>query len=318
MVSRLVKKYLLLIMAVLAIGYFTFFHSSGITSGSLGRSCLNSTNQVSRKTSVYGADRTLFEYDRNSGIIFVGGVARSGSTLVRSILDEHPDINCHDETVILPKVLQMRHGWSKSQRESMRLAEAGMSGDVLDSAFSVLILEVLARLDEPNIRLCNKDLAILKYGTYLKQLFPKSKFLFIVRDARATVHSIVTHKLTLPGYDVKSYRTSLLHWNNETSTMNKECESLGPSSCLRVYYEQLVLHPLEVLTKIGRFLDLKLDDTTNLTKMSKQINPEALSKWVGQIPDDILQNLETIAPMLNMMGYTSNSDQPNYASLTNK
>jgi len=52
--------------------------------------------------------------------------------------------------------------------------------------------------------------------------------------------------------------------------------------------------------------------------MSKQINPEALSKWVGQIPDDILQNLETIAPMLNMMGYTSNSDQPNYASLTNK
>lgn len=50
------------------------------------------------------------------------------------------DVNCHDETVILPKVLQMRHGWSKSQRESMRLAEAGMSGDVLDSAFSVLIL----------------------------------------------------------------------------------------------------------------------------------------------------------------------------------
>jgi len=28
-----------------------------------------------------------------------------------------------------------------------------------------------------------------------------------------------------------------------------------------------VLHPLEVLTKIGRFLDLKLDDTTNLTKV---------------------------------------------------
>ena len=34
----------------------------------------------------------------------------------------------------------MRQQWSKSQKESMRLAEAGMSSDVLDSAFSVLIL----------------------------------------------------------------------------------------------------------------------------------------------------------------------------------
>ena len=50
------------------------------------------------------------------------------------------DVNCRDETIVLPKVLQMRHGWNKSEKESMRLAEAGMSGDVLDSAFSVLIL----------------------------------------------------------------------------------------------------------------------------------------------------------------------------------
>ena len=46
MVSRLVKKYLLLGLAILVIGYFTFFRSSGITSGSL-RSCLNATNQAS-------------------------------------------------------------------------------------------------------------------------------------------------------------------------------------------------------------------------------------------------------------------------------
>ena len=48
--------------------------------------------------------------------------------------------------------------------------------------------------------------------------------------------------------------------------------------------------------------------------MSKQVHSEALTKWVGQIPDDILQDIETIAPMLKKMGYCSNSDQPNYAS----
>jgi hypothetical protein len=35
------------------------------------------------------------------------------------------------------------------------------------------------------------------------QLFPKSKFLWMVRDARATLHSIVTNKIVAPGYDLK-------------------------------------------------------------------------------------------------------------------
>jgi hypothetical protein len=48
--------------------------------------------------------------------------------------------------------------------------------------------------------------------------------------------------------------------------------------------------------------------------MFKQVNPEALSNWVGHIPEDILQDIETIAPMLKKMGYSSNSDQPNYAT----
>jgi hypothetical protein len=78
----------------------------------------------------------------------------------------------------------------KSQKESLRLEEAGLTGDVLDSALSAFILEVVARHGEPSRRLCNKDPFTLKSGTYLKQLFPKSKFLFMVRDVRATVHTI--------------------------------------------------------------------------------------------------------------------------------
>ena len=69
----------------------------------------------------------------------------------------------------------------KSTKESMRLEEAGLTGDVLDSALSSFILEVVAKHGEPAPRLCNKDPFTLKSGAYLKQLFPKSKFLFMVR-----------------------------------------------------------------------------------------------------------------------------------------
>ena len=108
---------------------------------------------------------------------------------------------------------QMRSHWMKSQKESMRLEEAGLTGDVLDSALSAFILEVVARHGEASPRLCNKDPFTLKSGTYLKHLFPKSKFLFMVRDGRATVHSIITRKVTITGFDLKSYRQSLTKWN---------------------------------------------------------------------------------------------------------
>ena len=60
------------------------------------------------------------------------------------------------------------------------------------SAFSAFILEVLAQQSKASPRLCNNDPSTIYSGTYLKHLFPKSKFIFMVRDGRANVHSIIT------------------------------------------------------------------------------------------------------------------------------
>jgi len=94
-------------------------------------------------------DGTLFEYDRQSPLIFIGGVPRSGTTLMRAMLDAHHDVRCGEETRVVPRLLQMRSHWMKSQKESLRLEEAGLTGDVLDSAISSFILEVVARHAEP-------------------------------------------------------------------------------------------------------------------------------------------------------------------------
>jgi len=287
-----------------------------------------------RKTVKKSPDGKVYEYDRNSPLIFIGGVPRSGTTLMRAMLDAHPDVRCGEETRVVPRILSTRNNWMKSEKESMRLQEAGLNSDVLESAISSFILEVIAGHGEASPRLCNKDPFTMKSGMYLKKLFPKCKFLFMVRDGRATVHSVITRKVTITGFDLKSYRQSLTKWNTAISTMNDQCEQMGSDYCMKVHYEQLILHPRKMLTKILQFLDL--DWTEDVMHHEKQINKEhgisiskvertsdqvvkpvnleALSKWVGSIPDDTVKDMAKIAPMLKKLGYDPNGNPPNYGT----
>ena len=54
--------------------------------------------------------------------------------------------------------------------------------------------------------LCYQDPFTLKSGKYLRELFPNSKFLFMVRDGRATVHSIISRKVTITGWCKEIYK----------------------------------------------------------------------------------------------------------------
>lgn len=129
-------------------------------------------------------------------IIFIGGMPRSGTTLLRVLLDAHPDIRCGEETRVIPRLLGIRQQWMKAAFESRRLREAGITPQVLDAAVSAFILEIVAKHGPPAPRLCNKDPFTLRSAVYLRQLFPNAKFIFMIRDGRAVVHSIITRKVS--------------------------------------------------------------------------------------------------------------------------
>lgn len=44
----------------------------------------------------------------------------------------------------------------------------------------------------------------------------------------------------------------------------------------------------------------------------KPVNVEALSKWVGKIPADVVRDMAVIAPMLSRLGYDPLANPPNY------
>lgn len=75
-------------------------------------------------------------------IIFIGGFPRSGTTLMRVMLDAHNAVRCGEETRVIPRLLAMRATWSRSVKEKIRLDEAGVTDQVLDSAVRAFLLEV--------------------------------------------------------------------------------------------------------------------------------------------------------------------------------
>ncbi|XP_034950098.1 protein-tyrosine sulfotransferase [Chelonus insularis] len=306
----------------------------------LGIICGNHKDQptslmVAKEKYVVGEqDKKAYTYDRNMPLIFIGGVPRSGTTLMRAMLDAHPDVRCGQETRIIPRILQMRSHWLKSHRESLRLAEAGITKEVIDSAIAAFCLEVIARHGEPAPRLCNKDPLTLKMGSYMLELFPNAKFLFMIRDGRATVHSIISRKVTITGFDLSSYRQCLSRWNLAISLMHEQCKEVGSKRCLMVPYEQLVLHPRDWMKKILNFLDVPWNESVlhheeyinkpggvPLSKVErssdqviKPINLEALTKWVGHIPEDVVRDMPDIAPMLSILGYDPYANPPVYGA----
>ena len=89
----------------------------------------------------------------------------------------------------------MYSNWMNSEKERLRFKEAGLTKNVLNAAFSSFILEIIIRHGNTAPRLCNKDPLTLKTGSLLMEMFPNAKFLFMVRDGRAAVHSMITRKV---------------------------------------------------------------------------------------------------------------------------
>ena len=290
------------------------------------------TDKSGHVSYVVNDEGVLHSYTRNSPLVFIGGHPRSGTTLMRAIMDSHHLVRCGEETRIIPRIVAMKNRWTMTDVEVERLLEAGVTDQVMDSAISSFILDVIVNHGEPAPVLCNKDPLTLKYGSYMAQLFPNSKWLFMMRDGRAAVHSVIKRNVSISGYDLTNPRQCLTKWNKMVESMYNECNKIGPNRCMIVYYEQLVLQPKKKISLISKFLNLPWDENTihhdeninikggvRISKTEKSssqivqpINIDALNTWVGFYDQEVLNNMDAIAPMLRKMGYNPEDHDPAY------
>ena len=204
--------------------------------------------------------RSLDSKVMNKPYIFVGGVPSSGTTLVRAMLDAHPEIRCGEETRIVPRMLQMRERWRRSAMEHKRLIAAGLNDTVMDKLIRSFISNVIELHGPKALHLCNKDPLSLSQMPQLHNLFPKAKFLLIIRDGRAVANSIVSRNITITGVNHKSYVSAASFWNRAVEKMVGNCNKVGRGNCLRIYYEELVDNPKEEIHRLLDFLNIPWSD----------------------------------------------------------
>jgi protein-tyrosine sulfotransferase len=90
---------------------------------------------------------------------------------------------------------------------------------------------------------------------YIHGIFPNSKFIYMVRDGRAVAYSYMLQ--VRDKMSALKYRSYLRTWNSFNIKAMNDCKKLGDESCLKIRYEDLVLHPEKTLKKVVKFLKIK-------------------------------------------------------------
>jgi protein-tyrosine sulfotransferase len=279
--------------------------------------------------SIYFKNKSDDKILHNTPLIFIGGSYRSGTTLMRVMLDAHPLIRCGQETRILPRFLDFIQ--RQKLTDSVKLEQAGISKASLDKATRTFISNIIYSQGKIAQNICTKDPETLKHIELLAQLYTNSKFILMIRDARATIYSVMKKNLSAGQYS-QDYSKNFIIWNRFIHNMYSQCTRVGKTRCLPVFYEQLVLFPEKEMRKILKFLNIPWNESVlkhevqigkkistsifeiSTDQVTKGINLEGLNNWAGNIPEDILKSLDELAPMLKILGYDTKANPPDYKS----
>jgi protein-tyrosine sulfotransferase len=197
--------------------------------------------------------------------IFIGGVPRSGTTLLRVILDTHPGIHCGTELRVVQALTAL---WSSADRTAQPvLTDAyGVDTEHLRRIFADLVLSFL----EPAWRASGKRRVAEKTPfnvlvfPELRRLFPESPLVHVIRDVRDVVASRLERDREAAGGEpldgVAIARIRAQEW---TAAMEIRRRMLAAEDLARGYfevrYEQLVQWPQEVLEPLFAFLGERFD-----------------------------------------------------------
>jgi len=199
--------------------------------------------------------------NRGKNFIFVGGVPRSGTTLVQNILDSHTDIFGLPEFFFLPEVIRVR--------DKMHFdIDHGMT-DVICSKSDVdnYLCTFIENFLFPMIKkykcglLSEKTPHNVLVFPNLAELLPAARFIHVVRDPRAVISYLFEvrkrsqkKEKKYPGH-MAGVRDAI-KFNCKCLQKGFEASAKHPDKILTVVYEKLVKDPEFETKKICQFLNI--------------------------------------------------------------
>jgi hypothetical protein len=225
--------------------------------------------------------------------IFIGACPRSGTTLLRTMLNTHPEIAIPRETKFLPVIWDNRARWRNLDDKAVRrrlakviarkwtrsgrfetprpklvrrlTAAPPTLGSVLGTGF-VLYAEATGKQ-----RWGDKRPMYSRYLDAIFSLFPDAQYINVIRDPRASVASM--RKL---GWYSGGIVPGLELWERSVRAAEPWRNVLHRDQYLDVRYEDLVTDPVELLKQAASFLGLSPDSIPQMLSYHEHVDETAV------------------------------------------
>jgi hypothetical protein len=206
---------------------------------------------------------------------FVVGCGRSGTTLVRALLDAHPDIAVPFESYFPVWFARDRTKYETptgfavdrfvddvvahesftrwgldagSTREQIRAADPASYPDAIRACFASY-----ARAQGKS-RYADKTPIFVNHIPLLASMFPEAVFIHLVRDGRDVALS-----RTQVAWGTQRFAQEALRWRDEVERGRRDGEALGAAHYREVHYEALLDDPERVARELCGLVDVDFD-----------------------------------------------------------
>jgi sulfotransferase family protein len=282
--------------------------------------------------------------------VFIVGCPRSGTTLLRRIVDAHPDVAITKETHWIVRLLESEHAASPdapvtpellarllSHRRFARLEldprrlEALVARDESVS-YTELVTAVYDLYGEQRGKrlVGDKTPRYVRHILTLHGLWPQARFVHLIRDGRDVCLSVQNWDkdnrfvARISTFDEDPVSTIALWWE-QLVRLGREAGAALPAELYReVRYEKLVTDPAEECRKLCEFLAVPFeermvrfhegrtrDDPGLDAKSSWRPITPGLRSWRTEMPEGDVERFEAVAgDLLDDLGYPRGVPDP--------
>ena len=250
-------------------------------------------------------------YSLISQPIFLVGAERSGTTLLRLMLDCHRDIAFHSEFEFVVDYFQ---------KEQYPLLEDYYESLTTDRLFQSSNFQIDSRLNYPqlvNSFLMQKQersgkqfvgATVHRHSDRLLQIWSDAKFIHIFRDGRDVARSCV--KMNWAG----NVWTGCDRWLEAERLWSRVKLNLTGDRYIEIRYETLITQPIETLTAICQFIGTDYDPAMlsyPQTSTYNLPNPQLSQQWKHKLSKREVRLIEAkIGNLLQEKGYEVDNNLP--------
>lgn len=192
-----------------------------------------------------------FEHKNSVEPLFIGGMFRSGSTLLEQMLAAHPQIEAGGELDYFPRTAK--------KIDADNPPKSGHSKHLLES-IAEEYTQTLSKISSSGSKVTDKRPDNALHIGLIKSVFPKARVILTRRELMDNCLSIYSHRF---GRDM-NYACDLediSFYANELNRLTEHWISLFGTTIHIVDYDDLVKNPERVITGTLNFLGLSWDDS---------------------------------------------------------